>query len=369
MVTMKDVAVAAGVSAASVSNAYNRPGKLSGSQRAHILRVAQRLGYTGPHPGASSLRTGTVGAFGLLITDWLYYAFEDPATVQLLRGIAQVSEMADVALTLLPVGGKLPELAAVHGGEEHGVVRDWPAVRRSVVDGFLVYSLPDNHPAITTVLNRKAPVVIIDSPRVEGVSFVGIDDRRAAREAAMHLLDLGHQNIGVLVDRLLPDGNVGFVSQARLKRTLDAVARERLAGVNDALKTAGSSLARIPIVEAGGFLTADARPAVETLLAKHAVTAILATTDVLALAALEILSERGLDVPGDISVIGFDDLPAAGPAGLTTVAQPLVDKGRIAAETILQAMDGQTVGSIILPTRLEVRATTAAPPRAARVVS
>src|SRR5690349_21501098 len=106
---MKDVAAAAGVSTASVSNAYNRPEKLSDSQRAHVLKVARGLGYSGPHPGASSLRTGNVGALGLLITDWLNYAFEDPATIQLMRGIAHVSQMADVALTLLPAGGNFPD--------------------------------------------------------------------------------------------------------------------------------------------------------------------------------------------------------------------------------------------------------------------
>lgn len=348
---MKDVAAAAGVSSASVSNAYNRPSKLSASQRSHILRTAKQIGYSGPHPGASSLRTGSVGAVGLLITDWLYYAFEDPATLLLMRGIAQVSQMADVSLTLLPGAGHTPL-------DESDMDGDWPTARRSVVDGFLVYSLPDDHPAVRTVLNRRSPVVIIDAPRIDGIPFVGIDDQRSARLATEHLLELGHERLGVLVDRLRPDGAPGFASQARIRNATDGVARERLRGIQDALRAAGLPSSKVPVSEAAGFLFEDARTAVETLLDRHDVTGIVATTDVLALTALDVLAERGLDVPGDVSVIGFDDVPAAAPAGLTTIAQPLVEKGRIAAEAILSAMSGATVGTTILPTSLVTRTST-----------
>lgn len=351
MVTMKDVAVAAGVSSASVSNAYNRPDKLSATQRVHIFEVAVQLGYTGPNPSASSLRSGSVGAVGLLITDWLHYAFEDPATMSLMRGIAQVSQMSNMSLTLLPGGGhEDPE--AVNSAE------DWPTVRRSVVDGFLVYSLPDNHPAVRSVLNRRSPVVFIDAPHIDGLPFVGIDDRRAAREATEHVLALGHQRLGVLVDRISPGGGHGLASQKRIKGARDGVARDRLRGIHEAVKDAGIRPSSVPVSEAGGFLFDDARRAVNILLDRSDVTAIVATTDVLALTALEVLASRGMHVPDDVSVIGFDDVPAAQGANLTTIRQPLVEKGRAAAEAILQVMGGQAVGTTILPTRLVVRGST-----------
>jgi len=100
MPTMHDVAKAAGVSQAAVSYAYNRPHKLSEARRAHILAVAEKLGYAGPNPAGRSLRTGQVGALGLMITDSLPYAFDDPATTELLTGIPEVGELAEVALTL-----------------------------------------------------------------------------------------------------------------------------------------------------------------------------------------------------------------------------------------------------------------------------
>lgn len=359
MVTMKDVAAAAEVSSASVSNAYNRPSKLSTVRRNHVLRVAQELGYTGPHPSASSLRTGSVGAIGLLITDYLYYAFEDPATILLMRGIAQVSQMGGVSLTLLPGGG-----VVAPSEDDDPLVNglDWPTVRRSVVDGFLVYSLPDEHPAVTSVLNRKLPAVLIDAPRIDTIPFVGIDDKAAARLAAEHLLELGHHKIGVLVDRLRPDESSGLVSQARVRRASDGVARERMRGIHEALRQAGIRISDVPVVEAGGFLFEDARYAAATLIDRFDLTAILATTDVLALTAMDVLEESGRDVPGDVSVIGFDDIPAATAAGLTTIAQPLIEKGRRAAESIIHALGGDSVGTIILPTRLVVRSSTGPTP-------
>ena len=359
LVTMKDVAIAAGVSMASVSNAYNRPHKLSASQREHVLRIAKDLGYNGPHPGASLLRTGSSGAFGLMITDWLPYAFEDPATILLMQGIAQAGQVAQMSLSLLPVGGAIPT---------DGSAADdmWPAVQRSLVDGFLLYSLPDDHPAVTSALRRRLPVVCIDAPDLPDVPFVGIDDEGAARLAAEHLLELGHTRIGILVDRLRPDAVSGIASQARVRRATDGVARARLKGYASAFKAAGVPVRDIPVVEAGGFLAAEAAQAATTLLDRYDVTAVLATTDVLALAALDELEAKGISVPDQVSVIGFDDLPAAAARGVTTIAQPHVEKGRRAAEMLLQLLDDQVVGRVTLPTGLCVRTTTAPPVRRSR---
>lgn len=356
MVTMKDVAAAAGVSTASVSNAYNRPYKLSTSQREHVLQVARTLGYTGPHPGASSLRTGSSGAFGLMITDWLPYAFEDPATVLLMQGIAQAGHVAEMALTLLPVGGTVP----VNGA---GVDDMWPSVQRSLVDGFLIYSVPDDHPAIASVLRRMLPVVCIDAPYLPDQPFVGIDDEAAARQEAEHLVELGHTRIGVLVDRLRPDGTAGVASRARIKRATDGVARARLHGYFRAFKEAGIPSRDVAVVEAGGFLAPEAAAAARTLLKRGGITAVLATTDVLALAALDELEYMGLSAPDDVSVIGFDDLPAAAARGLTSMSQPHVEKGRRAAESLLQILDGHVPGKVLLPTKLQIRSSTAPPPR------
>lgn len=355
-VTMKDVARTAGVSQAAVSYAYNRPDQLSPQVRARILLAAAELNYPGPHPAGQVLRSGHAGAVGLMITDSLPYAFTDPATVELLRGVAEVGEMAEVMLTLLPLR------SASRNEDSWHIEADEAALsNRSLVDGFLIYSLPDEHIAVDAAVRRNLPTVIIDAPRRADVSYVGVRDKLSARWAAQHLLELGHRRIGVLVDRLLPDGGYGLVDASRLRAARDGVARERLAGYRQALRAAGVDGERISLVEAGGFDEGVSDRAVLTLLeACPNMTAVLASTDVLALAALRVLASRGIQVPEQVSVVGFDDIPAAAAAGLTTVAQPLIDKGRQAASLLMGRGSAAPPRRVVLPTELVVRTSTGA---------
>ncbi|WP_433869082.1 LacI family DNA-binding transcriptional regulator [Saccharopolyspora sp. CA-218241] len=351
------MAQVAQVSQATVSYAYTRPEKISSALRDRVLRIADEIGYAGPNPGGQNLRTGHFGALGLMMTDSLALAFDDPATTYLLRGIAEVGELAEVALTLLP----FPAADIARSADE----RDAHAARvalRSAVDGFLAYAMPDRHPALDAVRRRGAQMVVIDSPLLPGVPSVGIRDRRGAEQAARHLLELGHRRIGVLVDRLAPDGRRGVVPRGRFRRIRDRVARERIGGYRSAFAAHGLDFGRTTVVEAGGFNRALSLRAARTLLDEGGFTAVLASTDVLALAALDVLAERGARVPEDISVSGFDDLPAAATAGLTTVSQPLVEKGRRAADMLVEVMRGGVGKRLLLPTELVARDSTA-PPR------
>jgi DNA-binding LacI/PurR family transcriptional regulator len=173
MVTMKDVARAAGVSQPAVSYAFNRPDQLSTEVREHILQVASDLNYAGPDPVGRGLRRGSVGAIGLMITDSL-------------RGVAEVGEMSEVMLTLLPLrsAAEAEDPAAVEAGQAR-------MSGASLVDGFIVYSLPDGHRAVDAALARGLPTVVVDAPSGLGGSYLGIEDRLAARQAAEHLIGLG----------------------------------------------------------------------------------------------------------------------------------------------------------------------------------
>ena len=344
---MREVARAAGVSQAAVSYAYNRPGKLSEQQRSRIFRIAAEMGYVGPNPAGRILRTGEIGALGLMVTDSLAYAFDDPATALLLKGISEVGELAEVALTLLPF--PLTSDPAARGA---GVLL------RGLVDGFLIYAMPEGHPAVEIALSRQLPVVVIDAPVIEGQPWVGIKDRQAAEEIASHVLALGHREVGVLVNRLVPDGYAGVVSTSRMRSARDQVMKARLAGYAAAFRRAGVAWKTATIIEAGGFNYQRSRAAAEALLSTRPVTAIIAATDVLALAAIDVTTERGLHVPEDLSVVGFDDLPAAAGARLTTMRQPLVDKGREAARLLLDVLGGAPLRNVTLPTRLIVREST-----------
>ena len=354
MATLKDVAAAAGVSRTTASNAYNRPGKLSAAVRARILAAAQELGYPGPDPVARSLRTGRVGALGVLLAEALTFAFDDPAAVLLLRGVAEVGQLADVGLCLLPAPPERPT----------GAATVTQAVTRAAVDGFLVYHLPDDHPSIPAVLARRLPTVVVDGPDLQGVPLVGVDDRGGARQAAEHLLALGHRRIGVLVDRIAADAYRGPVDQQRRGTVGFRASHLRLAGYADALRATGLAWEAVPIQECGIPNRASGHAGTAALLDRAPeLTAILATTDLLAQGAIQAAHQRNLPVPAALSVVGFDDLPDTVSGDLTTVHQPLADKGRIAARLLLQALDGAVTpaNGVELPTRLVVRGSTASP--------
>ncbi len=354
VVTMKDVALAAGVSAATVSNAFRgRTARLSEAQRLHILEVANELGYHGPDPAGSALRTGVVGVIGVMFTETLSFAFDDASAVLLLKGISQAAERADVSLALLP----FPPLTA---GEDLALRhrRDASVVRRSLVDSFLAYSMPDDHPAVVAAISRRLPTVVIDAPSTLDVHYVGIRDRVAARGAAEHLVSLGHRRFAILVDRLAPDGHSGFVTAARLRATQEAVPRERLRGYREALRKAGIDWSTVDVYEAGGLTAPLFELAAEALLESSAATAILATKDELGLALLRACQRRDIAVPGEISVVGFDDVPAAAVAGLTTVHRDFVDEGRTAAQLLIDNVPETPPRKVLFPTSFVLREST-----------
>lgn len=351
MVTMKDVAAASGVSQASVSYAYSGSPRVSAAQREHIFTVAARLGYTGPNIAGSSLRLGRIGAVGVLIPGSLALAVEDPSTMLLLKGIVEVGELAKVALTLLPVDPR-PDAG--------GPVKS--AVLRGLVDGVVMHALADDHPVVDAVRARAIPAVAIDSPRVPHLPYVTVDHRESGAKQMRHVLELGHKRIGVITDRLGPHPSPGFRYWSDAESSNETYLRERLAGYRQAMADHSVRVADVALVEAGGIDMNSGRMAAELLIGDFAPTAIVATSDVHAVAALKALSAQGVDVPDAVSVIGFDDAPIADLVGLTTLRQPLEDKGRTAAKILLDLIAGHSRRRSIKATELIVRTTTGPAP-------
>lgn len=358
MISMKDVARAAGVSQPAVSYAYSGSPKVSAAQREHIFAVAEQLGYPGPNLRARSLRSGRIGAIGLIVMDQLSYAFDDPWATALLRGISNINELSNVALTLFPMNSRRLEEDG-QGGDVHMAVR-------GLVDGLIISTLPDDHPTIQYLLKRKIPFVVVDSPRIDGVPYVGIDDRGAAREQMRHVLGLGHRRIGILLERLKPDGYRGMVDERRYNRSTEMIVRERLTGYLEEAATVGLCFEDLHVIEAGGFDTVVGKAAAETLLRKQEVTAVIACSDVMALSCLAAAQTLDVAVPGDVSVVGFDDIPEAAEKGLTTIRQSLLEKGECAARFLTDLLQSPEASSLppkvkIYPTKLIVRASTAEP--------
>lgn len=164
--TMADVAVAAGVSVMSVSYAYNQPGRVSDATKERIRAAAERLGYSGPHRAAQSLRSGKTNNLGVVLTEKLTYSFENAQARAFLSGIAEACLATDTGLVLLP-------------NSRMGV--DLDRVRDAHVDGFVLWTTVVDDPVLDIVVDTGKPVCIQGGPRHPGTRLVGIDDREAAQ--------------------------------------------------------------------------------------------------------------------------------------------------------------------------------------------
>jgi DNA-binding LacI/PurR family transcriptional regulator len=350
-VTLKTIAERAGVSRSTVSNAYGRPDQLAPALRERILQIAVDMGYPGPHPAARTLRRGRAGAVGLLFTEALTYAFRDPAAVLFLQGVAETLQSTDVGLLLVPA--------------QLGRDFDPRGVRDAVVDSFLVYSVSDDHPGLAEIVRRRVPTVIVDQPRLPEAAFVGIDDEGAAYASAKHLIELGHRRFAIVTDRLFVEPPLAGVRVGTRKDSDYLVARLRLAGYRRALEESGVDWDPIQVAECFPNTPETGREALGRLSAiEPRPTAILCITDQLALGAIQGAADIGLRVPEDLSIVGFDDIPTAITADppLTTVRQPLLDKGRVAAQLAIGDDLSAPVRRVELTTTLVVRGSTGPAP-------
>ena len=364
--TLASIAAEVGVSRTTVSNAYNHPDQLSPELRERIFAVAQARGYTGPDPTARSLRTRQAGAVGVILTEHLGYAFEDQASIDFLAGLSESSAGAGKALTLIPLG---PSQGA-------GIS---PLIGAALVDAFVVYSVPQSEPNLDAVLARGVPVVVCDQPYPvgsEGTAYVGIDDAEAIKPAARALVEAGHKRVGIVGKRLFRDeSREGAVTPDEVAGADMHVQRGRIQGALEVFAEAG--LADVPIVTRhfNDHDTAiDAARELFTLAPD--LTAVLCTTDSMALGVLDYCESAGLRVPEDISVTGFDGVEQALSCGLSTVVQPNKRKGEAVGQVLTKLIDAAVAETptphdaperVILPTEFRPGTTIAppaAPPRA-----
>ena len=316
--------------------------------RRRVLETARRLGYPGPDPVARSLRTRKAGAVGLLLTENLSYAFRDPAALGFLEGLALACEDAGQGLHLVPVNPEREDVTAVHSAG---------------VDGFVVYSVPDDDPHLAAVLSRPVPTVVCDQPRVDGVDLVGIDDHAAIaqlagrlisarppqRRRAVHAAGAATATTG---SRRCP-GSGPRTSTCSAPGWPPGDAFERPASTGRGCRWSSASTTARRNGESAAAQLLDANPEV---------TALICTSDILALGALTEAKRRGLRVPQDLTVTGFDGIAEAERVGLTTIRQPVLEKGRAAGKLLLGAADHNRPRHITLDTELVI-GPTSAPPR------
>jgi len=334
-----DVAREAGVSKTAVSFAFNSPERLSAETALRIRGVADSLGYR-PHPVARLLTQRRTMTLGVLTPQALAVIFSNPFFALFLEGVADAAEGLGYALHLIsPLQGSLAQ-----------------AVARATVDGVVAIGLSGDHPEVEQIRANGLPMVLVDADDLAEHSSVVADDEAGARAAAEHVLALGHRDILVAAVEgpALPGGEHG--------RT--GVTERRLRGYRAAFAAAGVGLADDRIVHARASIDAGATAFATAWEQGHRPTAVLAMSDAIAIGAMRAAGALGLRIPDDLSVVGFDDIDLAAlvvPA-LTTVHQPIREKGREAVRLLLREV-GDAPPAVpqhrLLATRLVVRGSTA----------
>jgi LacI family transcriptional regulator len=324
--TIHDVAAAAGVSVATVSKAVNGRYGVSPDTAVRVLEAVEALGYESSLV-ASSMRARRTGVVGVLVADF------EPFSAEILKGVG------------VGLKGSRYDLLA-YSGSRQGDGEGWERRSLSRLSGTLI----DGAIMVTpTVVNAAAdiPVVAVDphTGRAD-LPTVEADSRGGAVEATAYLIGLGHRRIGFIAGR--PD-----LKSSRL----------RDAGYREALSAAG--IGYDPgLVRVGFYETDTARRAAHDLLTQpDRPSAVFAANDLSAIALIEVAQGLGLEVPHDLSVVGFDDVPEASRLALplTTVRQPMQSIGQTAARMLAALMAGEELAAthVLLPTKLVTRATTA----------
>jgi DNA-binding LacI/PurR family transcriptional regulator len=335
-ITVKTLAAAVGVSPSTVSNAYNRPDQLSADLRQRILAKADELGYAGPDAAGRTLRVGRADAVGVLLSERLSYAFSDPYLIELLAGVSEVAEQRAISIMLMP-------LAADDGGH------DLRSVRQACIDAMALLSLPGDHPAAQLARTRGIRLVTTDPSDDPATSWVAIDDEEAGRLVGRHLAGLGHHDVTVLVETNRPAGSPVRELTPQQVTAYDYGARLR--GLAETVP------GRLSLLSGGHNSHASGASAASHLVESGPLpTAVVGLSDVIALGALSVFGERGVAVPGDVSVCGFDDIAATREADLTTVQQPIRRRGQLVGRLLIDAAAAPR--QVMLPIRLLARSST-----------
>jgi LacI family transcriptional regulator len=325
-VTINDVAVAAGVSVATVSKVINGRYGVAAATAARVQAVIGEMGYEASLV-AQSLRNHVTNVIGILVADL------EPFSTELLKGVADGIRGSGFELVVYSAGGRTSD----HQGWER---RYLSRLSGTLIDGAILVT-----PTVVDVRYR-APIVAVDPHTGSSdLPTVDSDNLKGARLAIEHLLDLGHRRIAMLTGR--PD-----LQSAQLRED----------GYRQAMLAAGLPVGAEMVREGGYDAEVSAQAAQQLLTAEDRPTAIFAANDVSAIATITVAGELGLRVPEDLSVVGFDNIPdsALCTPALTTVEQPIHEMGRLASELLIKLIRGEPVDPthVTLPTRLVVRQST-----------
>jgi len=318
--TLKTIAVELGVSTATISNAFNRPDQLSSKKRQEILAACEELGYFGPNRAASSLRKGKSGIIGLILSDRIEYMVSDPVASQFMQGVA--AELENDSINVLLFSGSSASINQV----------------KDFVDGFICYGAPRN-PVLRSELEKTDKRVVTVDFNLHACPSVNIDNRKAAYEIARQAIQTKEDQVAILGLRLIDSKFTCRVYEHELLDTQSSISHRRLDGYLDACDEAnidirGENIWHVP----------ESNEKFASLAAKEALTAnnrpnvLLCMSDMIALSALKVAKQLGIQVPQQCRIVGFDGIDEAKRCipELTTVEQNSHIKGQRAARLLLE---------------------------------
>jgi LacI family transcriptional regulator len=327
--TIYDVATQAGVSIATVSHTINRPHRVNSETRRRVLEAIDQLGYV-PKASAVAQARKSVGRVGVLAPFTSYSSYG--------RRLMGVLKEAEDGATEIVVYDQQSAASAASP-----LLSSLPVTRR--LDGLLIMGLPLDDTLTERLLAQRLHTVLIDSIRPE-LDSITIDDEAAGHLAARHLVEQGRRTIG-------------YVSESQRSTVYLSQGQRRRAGVTRALVEAGHD----PTGLRQHKTTSDidgGRAAVGAMLADGGLPdAVFAHHDLVAAGVLIECRHRGIRVPEDLAIIGFDDSELSQALEITTVAQPLEESGRLGLRQLHEAIAGAslTPRHVTLPVRLLVRST------------
>ncbi len=331
-VTSQDVAKQVGVSRTTVSFVLNNvEANISPETRQRVLQAAEELGYV-PNAAARALARRRTHTLALVLIRESSHLASDAFLPSVMQGLIRAIRPAGYRVLLEPVAN----------ADEPDLYLN--LVRAQHIDGIVLSGPRSDDAQLTELVASGFPVVLLGQLPGSQASFVDVDNHQAARLAVEHLIEQGHRRIG-------------YISNGPLAYT---GASDRLAGYQDALETYG-----IPhdetLISAGDFGPESGRAAVQTLLTQTTLppTAIFVASDVVAIGVMNMLHELGLEVPDDIALVGYDDIPIARylTPPLTTIRLPAFELGKRSGEVLLSIIKSNSSApqKILLGTELIIR--------------
>ena len=343
MVRLVDVAKAAGVSRSTASNVFNNPDIVRPVLRKRVEAAAKELGYAGPDPKGRLLRDGKFNAIAVLppVKTNMVDMIRNPVFNLLLQGVGEVCDERGASLVIIPANISQDDLRGV------------------LADGMIFCRLDQLEEAEAARL-RGLPYAVVDFDPGPNINSVRVDSHAGSYQAARHLVELGHRRFAIL--SFLREGSGSKVIAPGPDRPVAAAGtftdQEKLRGYSDALAEVGIDVNDVPMVQADAN---DPDAAGKLLDLAPTATAILSMSVMQGLNLIKEAQRRGISVPEDLSVIGFNDIPAAKSCKppLTTVDGMGVQKGREAAH---QIMDGGPPRHSVVQPVLRIRGSTGPAP-------